>query len=172
MRDKKLGVIDNVLKILPALITSFTALYIYTKWYRQKGSEVIAGECKEILKNILDVRVISYKVMTYDLNTQEIKDELDKIKELSEGYKKSLLFVSNSIEDEQITQEAHNFFKIEYEFYENVVKYFKQTNGQYYLINEKTELVKCYERFNSQSEIILNIVSPLATYRKSVRFKD
>lgn len=56
-----------IASLLAALTASCTALYISNRWSRQKGSEVLASEAKEIIFLINDLsRLLKYNIESID----------------------------------------------------------------------------------------------------------
>lgn len=49
-------------KFFPSVLTSSVALFIFSQWKSQKGSEVIANEAKSLIINIAKLQSLQFDV--------------------------------------------------------------------------------------------------------------
>ncbi|MHA3068777.1 hypothetical protein ACX1N4_07330, partial [Acinetobacter sp. ANC 3789] len=81
-------------KFIP-LITPIVAIYIFKKWKKQKGSEVIANESKEAIKDLLELSVINFNIVFGGSKSRaELESKLSKFKEISEKAHRAMLFLN------------------------------------------------------------------------------
>lgn len=64
------GAIGSILGAVATLIAAGVALYIFTQWKNQKGSEIVAHEAKEAIKELLE-NMYTINILMGDLNEGE-----------------------------------------------------------------------------------------------------
>jgi len=77
----------GIVKVLPSIIASITALFIYSRWSNQKGSEVIANEAKKLIMKVSSLQSLQceiFKILNDSKGSIFPDDKLIKFKEVKE----------------------------------------------------------------------------------------
>lgn len=147
------------------------ALFISQQWKDQKGSEVIANEAKEVIKELLDFSTKQQNFIHFMTQFKEIdSDNFTRLQDQNSDIYKRLVFIENSID----------------------IKNFKKTIFDYNLINQKIfkdisqvpdviiadEYKKLIEKIGLQREFNLSkclqltdLIRPYALYQTKFNFK-
>ena len=87
----------DVLTISAYLIPVALVLEAYNAWRDQKGTEVIANEAKQTIKDLLEIINISYYMNSYTASPELIAEKLKQFELLSEQILRSSLFIDECI---------------------------------------------------------------------------
>ncbi|MNR86960.1 hypothetical protein D3C72_178190 [compost metagenome] len=174
---------DNDLKILVQLISTFitatVALYIFFNWKKQKGTEVIANESKEAIKELLDMVYIASKLEGYKYHQEDlsqIKNHLEKFSTTGDLVIKRLYFINQSIDVKKLKDSIDNYQLNEIGLINHHDKCIKDpflrpnlssTNKQ-----KNTASKNIYfTQFIINADIIISLLQPYSTYRSTPKFK-
>ncbi|MDM1736670.1 hypothetical protein HX112_08940 [Acinetobacter towneri] len=101
--------------ICAALIASGTALYISNKWNKQKGAEVLAGEIKNSIKDILEIIKIVHNLSKNDITSEQYSEYFNTFKSLCESVLRSSSYIETCVEIDGFKAQMDEFFKHCYE---------------------------------------------------------
>ncbi len=93
-----------IAKVLPSIIASCTALFIYSRWSRQKGSEVIANEAKNLIIKIASLQSLQGEIFKTINESNEIdfpEDKLLKFKEVKNQVSDSMSFLGFALKKDK-----------------------------------------------------------------------
>ncbi|MFL4371342.1 hypothetical protein [Acinetobacter baumannii] len=163
---------ELVSKFIP-LVAPIVAWVIFSQWNKQKGREVIAHECKEGFKDILEIA----KILS-DINIglksppskkieEKINIDIEQFESINRRVIRNLLFVDSTI--------------IEKALYSNILKYNESYNDMKLMLEIKMKTYgfegECrtqefFEKFIKSLEGITDIYQKYALYQKIPKFKN
>lgn len=154
--------------IIAALIASGTAWGISNKWNNQKGSEVVASEAKQTIKDLLEViKIVNYiKSGSYDERTD--KEQFDRFELLFESIVPSILYIDDCIHIDDLKT---NLF----EFTSDVNELIKLKRNNSFNFNSekyKNRLDSVIDSLSQHGMDVVNILHPYSIYRKKFKFKS
>ncbi len=88
---------DIVVAIISAGIPSGIAWLIFKKWGNQKGTEVVANEIKNIIKDLLEATNIAYQMNSYTASSDFNVEKIKQFKILDDRILRSSLFIDKCI---------------------------------------------------------------------------
>jgi hypothetical protein len=94
---------ELIAKVLPSIIASITALFIYSRWSNQKGSEVIANEAKNLIIKIASLQSLQCEILKILNDKDSIfpDDKLIQFKEVKEEVSDSMNFLGFALKKDK-----------------------------------------------------------------------
>ncbi|WP_327858640.1 hypothetical protein [Acinetobacter guillouiae] len=159
---------NELIKILTPFIITFA---VYRVWHNQKGKEVVANTAKEAITDLLEeIATITLIAFKEPNDHNAIKEELVKFNRLTLKTFRSLAFLSECLNDEELEKLLDN--------------YNKQSGNMKIIIRvqpnlsdneslEKFTITKSdYEEFTGSIEKLIKKIKPYATYKKRFKFNS
>jgi len=158
--------------LLTPIVSVGITWFVYHKWHSQKGKEVIANECKDGIKTILE----SCKLLSdikWDLSLkaevhlrEKLVQDIASFNNLHRTIIKNLLFLNSLVEED-------NLYKLIVKYDKNhaVIKLILQTKMEFYGFKGESKLQEYYETYINNTSRITEIMTEYALYRKTPRIK-
>lgn len=163
--------------LISPIITGTVALFIFFNWKNQKGTEAIALESKETIKELLNLVYISGKLESTPSYTSErgsIEFEVNQFFSVVDVVIKRLYFIDNAIIEPELKIFTENFQDYQSSF-------IKFHNRRTYRLVPLTNLLsadpipspnyRSFEEYKSNIDNILQILQPYSTFQKTPKFK-
>lgn len=103
---------DISVALIGAGIPSIVAWKIFKSWGWQKGSEVVANEAKQAIKDLLEIISISYNMNSYTASPELIAEKYARFVILSEQILRSSLFINECIVIDNLNFKLNEFNEI------------------------------------------------------------
>lgn len=160
---------DLASKFIP-LITPIVAIYIFKKWNKQKGSEVIANESKEAIKDLLELSVINLNIVFEGSRSNvELESKLLKFKEISEKAHRAMLFLNTERNVEKLDSLLPDYFIYKESVYHPIKNVVSCSDGiqvvQFLqLEGTKQNTLRLHECIDK----LISILYPYSVYKKTI----
>lgn len=158
---------DILVALIGAGIPSLVAFYIFYKWKYQKGSEVVADEAKQTIKDLLEIINISYQMNSYSASSESNAKKFKDFEILSEKILRSSLFIDECIMIDNLKLELDKFNKLCWEVKDVGLEYDPVKNHKEF----KDKLSGKVGYIGSTGIELVNILIPYSTYQKEFVFK-
>lgn len=158
---------DIVVAIISAGIPSGIAWLIFKKWGNQKGTEVVANESKQAIKDILEViKIMNFiEFERYDL--KEYEKQFNRLKAIFEFSVVSILFIDDCVIVNDLKGRFGEFAKITNEYI-----HLKDRNALNYNNQDfKDELKSKVVIAGKKGIDVVNKLRPIAIYDKKIKLK-
>lgn len=109
------GAIGSILGAIATFVGTFVAVYIFSQWKKQKGSEVVANEAKYAINELFELNKILLELVNFHFdNSSELREKLINFISTSYNTLAKLTFIQNTIFDdrERIEESIKEFHKI------------------------------------------------------------
>jgi hypothetical protein len=166
------GTATNLMIWSATLFPSIALLYTFNSWRDQKGSEIIANEANEIVKNLSVLHENIRYIRIHSQNKNDALFMLKDIERLSNKNKRELLFLKASIIDEDLENfldiflkhERNLLIKIEYYLRVHTINDFLDEMIQ----DERLEELRLYTYYLDN---LIIVVRPYSLYQNPVFLK-
>ena len=158
----------DVLTISAYLIPVALVLEAYNAWRDQKGTEVIANEAKQTIKDLLEIISISYNMNSYAASPELIAEKLKQFELLSEQILRSSLFIDECIVIDNLKFKLNEFNEICWAVKDIGLKLDPIKNNEAF----KNKLNGKVGYIGSKGVAMVNILIPYSTYQKKCIFKN
>ncbi|MDO6643820.1 MULTISPECIES: hypothetical protein [Acinetobacter] len=156
-------------KFIP-LVTPIVAICIFKKWKKQKGSEVIANESKEAIKDLLELSVINLNIVYEGSKSKtELESKLSRFKEVSEKAHRAMLFLNTDQNVVKLGQLLPEYFINKESVYhpiKNVVGCSDEMQIVEFIQLEGTKQNTL--RLNKCIDKLITILYPYSIYKKTI----
>jgi hypothetical protein len=161
------------LSICATFFGALVALIIFNQWRKQKGSEVIANEATEIVKNLAlsldDTRYLfNYPFYT---NKENALQRLESLKLLIKKNKRELLFLRASIEDKLLDSFLDVFLNCENSLIIDIEYLISCHKDHDFLKQIDSKKSKELDNYSNHLDNLITIVRPYSLYQKKVVLK-
>lgn len=156
-------------KFIP-LITPIVAIYIFKKWKKQKGSEVIANESKEAIKDLLELSVINTNIVFGGSKSKtELESKLLKFKEIAEKSHRAMLFLTTDQDIDKLDLLLPNYYQYTESIYHSINNVVACSNDMQVLQFMQLEMTKQNTlRLNECINKLISILYPYSVYKKTI----
>lgn len=160
---------DLATKFIP-LITPIVAIFIFRKWRKQKGSEVIANESKEAIKDLLELSVINQNIVFEgSKNKAELESKLSKFKEVSEKAHRAMLFINTDQKVVKLGQLLPDYFIYKESVYHPMKSVISSSDEMQIVEFMQLEATKQNAlRLNECITNLINVLHPYSVYKKTI----
>ncbi|MBU3083143.1 hypothetical protein [Acinetobacter seifertii] len=166
--DLDCGIIkDYVVPIISALIPSIVAWLIYRGWNNQKGTEVIANEAKQNIKDLLEIINISYNMNSYTASPELVAEKFKRFELLSEQILRSSLFINECIVIDDFYSLLNKFNELCWDVKDIGLESDPVRNHKDF----KNKLSGKVGYIGSTGMHMVKILTPYSTYQKNFLFK-
>lgn len=154
----------DLISLLGSLVTAYVAINIFGKWKEQKGSEVVANESRELIKDLLLlVQILGYlKSNKYEEN--EIINKCKEFMEVNTDIVKKNLYLKSIINDTKLEKSVSEYNNKNIEIRDLI----EESISKNQLVKIKESLFKEY---GDKAFYLVNILKPYTIYRKDIKFK-
>lgn len=168
------GAIGSIAGAGATLIATIVAICIFKQWRNQKGSEVIANEANEIVKNLSVLHENIKYITTHSINKNYALSMFKDIEDLSNKNKRELLFLKASIVNENLEKLLDNFLKHERGLLITIEYSLKIHSNINDFLNEMMENKRIGELklYTVYLDDLITIIRPYSLYKERVFFKD
>lgn len=160
---------DLASKFIP-LITPIVAICIFKMWKKQKGSEVIANESKEAIKDLLELSVINQNIIFESSKSKaELEAKLSKFKEVSEKAHRAMLFLNADQKIVKLGQLLPNYFVYKESVYHPMKSVIGNSDEMQIIEFMQLEATKQNAlRLNECITNLINVLHPYSIYKKTI----
>ncbi|MDM1783385.1 hypothetical protein [Acinetobacter bereziniae] len=154
--------------LIGAGIPSLVAVLIFFKWKNQKGSEVIANEAKQMVKDLLEqIKLIMFmNEGRYEI--EEHEEQFLKFKALFEKSVIDITYVEDCIYVKELELKFRSYTKHGNEIIKLKSKNTLDFDNPNFIDKLKTETKK----FSEFAMDLVNLLKPYSIYHKDFKFKD
>ena len=158
------GIVKDILvALIGAGIPSVVALFVFLKWKDQKGSELIASESRQVIKEALElVKIINYIGHGFYEN-EDLEIEIEKFLNGFESVVINTAYIEDCLIDDELKENLSIFSHKSLEFKNAITKEKKRAGDK--------GLNKVIKDFNEGAANLVNTLNPYSTFKKTCKFK-
>lgn len=157
----------DVLTISAYLIPIILVIGAYNQWRMQKGTEVVANEAKQTIKELLEIINISYLMNSYKASPESNAEKFKEFKLLSEKILRSSLFIDECVAIDDFRSLLNEFNGLCWEVKDIGLEFDPVRNHREF----KDKLSGKVGYIGSQGDAMVKILIPYSTYQKDFIFK-
>lgn len=149
------------------------AVIVYFVWHKQKGKEVIAGEAKSLLKNLLEESAHISSLKFEHITSKEILNEkIERINLISQDNYRSILYLNSCLDEKELSECFKNYNSMAFEVKSIIRKCIANSDGD---PEEFGNLFYKYygatERYRELVDKVILEISPFTIYQKNFKIK-
>lgn len=153
--------------LVASLFAACVALYISNKWNKQKGSEVIANEAKQTIKDLLEIINISFHMNSHTASPESIAEKFKEFEILSGQILRNSLFIDECIVINDFNSLLTKFNELCWEVKDVGLEYDPVKNHKEF----KDKLSGKVGYIGSEGISMVKILIPYSTYQREFVFK-
>ncbi|MEQ1136171.1 hypothetical protein [Acinetobacter seifertii] len=155
-----------------SLLAPIVAWLIFSQWNKQKGREVIANECKDGFKDILEIAKILSDI-NYGLKLrpskkieEKISSDIEQFEIINRRIIRNLLFVDSTIIEQNLYPST-----LKYRDSYQEMRIMLEIKMKMYGFQGECKTQEFYEKFITSTKDITDIYKKYALYQKTPKFR-
>lgn len=149
------------------------AVIVYFVWHKQKGKEVIAGEAKSLLKNLLEeaahISALRYEyVKTFEI----LNERVERLNIISQDNYRSILYLEACLNEPELLKLFKTYSSIAFEVRHIIRKRVEASDGDISVFNADLSGNPGFDHYRDLVDQVIIELSPFTTYKKSFKLKN